>query len=120
MQQVWFLTREFQSQRKGRTLPIDLGAVAGQHTVAAQQLEQFARQRGLEVADHAIRYRHPFGVRAGQAEQMTALGQLRTQMQGAENLGLLAAQDIRRAGFAAAGKARQDGDGTALRFKPQG
>jgi len=66
--------RKIQSQAEGGALRIDIGAVAGQHAVTAQQFEQFTGQSRLELGHGAIVHHHPFGMGAGHTENMPPLG----------------------------------------------
>jgi hypothetical protein len=79
MQQVGFLPRERHTQRKGLAGAIHRAAIAHQHAVLVQQVEQFARQCRLEPGHRAIVHLHPFGMRAGHAEYMGAFRQRRVQ-----------------------------------------
>ena len=72
--------------------------------MVAQQGEQLAGHGGVEGGDAASLQPHPFGVGAGQADHPVQPALLAQQ---AEQLGLLAADDVLRAG-GAAGEAGED------------
>src|SRR4051812_1967916 len=70
---------------------------ARERAVVAQQCVQLASEAGLKAGDMAILDEHPFRVRAGKTQDVTAPGELRVLAECADDLRFLTTHDIRSA-----------------------